>query len=189
MDDGAHVSAVLGVDPAATGTGAAVLRVDGEVAACWAWTWLDGRGMWRVRTSDASECVYPGASVGTVGYVVGCDVARRVGSARLVVEGLYAAPRWKQAKGGAAGADVLKLAEATGRTIEGMVRAGLIEPERPTWKEWAAPIGLASLAAKDAERHVVSAARRDGWLPRGLTAAEEVAVAEAAAMARWVGKG
>lgn len=178
-------AAALGVDPTATGTGAAVLRVDGAVVACWAWTWLDGRGMWRLRTSDVPDCVYPGASVGTVGYVVGCDVARRVGSARLVVEGLYAAPRWKQAKGGASGANILLLAEATGRTIEGMVWAGLSEPERPTWKQWAGPIGLASLDAKAAEKRVVGTALRERWLPKGWTAAEEVAVAEAGAMAAY----
>ena len=91
-------------------------------------------------------------------------------------------PRWR---GGASGADVLLLAEATGRTIEGLVRAGLAEPERPTWKDWAGPIGLASLSAKEAEKRVVAAALSARWLPKGWTAAEEVAVAEAGAMACW----
>lgn len=179
------MESVLGVDPTATGTGAAVLRVDGVVVACWAWTWLDGRRLWRVRTSDVVECVYPGASVGDVVYVVGRDAVRRAPGARAVVEGLYSSPRWKQAKGGASGANILLLAEATGRTVEALARAGLGEAARPTWKQWATPIGLGSLGAKDAEKRVLATALRERWLPKGLTAAEEVAVAEAGAMAAY----
>lgn len=178
------MSAVLGVDPTATGTGAAVLRVDGVVVACWAWTWLRERRMWRLRTSDVVECVYPGLSIGGLVRIVGIDAARRAPGARVVVEGLYSAPKWKQAKGGASGADVLLLGEATGRTVEAL--AGLLsEPERPTWKEWAAPIGLAALGAKDAEKRVLGTAMRERWLPKGWTAAEEIAVAEAGAMAAY----
>lgn len=175
---GLVVTSVLGVDPTATGTGAAVLRVDGVVVAWWCWT-LTARG-WRIR-SDVPECVYPGTPLEGIGYVVGCDVQRRVGRVSLVVEGLFVPPRWART---ASGADVIALAEATGRTIAGLARCCGEPGARPTKAEWSAPYGLGKLASKAQDDAVLAMARREGWLPR-VSVAEQVSVAEAGVMARW----
>ena len=181
------------VDPTATGSGAAVLRLDGEVAAWWAWTLLSGG--WRVRQDRVPVGAFEFEEVG--GYVTlaeatgdvgrdsltALDRARRPrGDLSLVVEGLFVAPRWARRS---SGSDVVALAEATGATIAGFRRAGLPEPSRPTAKQWRAPFGLARLNARAAEDAAVALARREGWLPRGLTVAEQGAVSEAGLIAQW----
>lgn len=179
---GDAVIAVLGVDPTATGTGAAVLRVDGEVTAWWVWTLL--KGGWRTRHNVPGMPVERlDESLDQVGIFVGEGVkARGVRDVSLVVEGLFAPPRWKK---GASGKQVIVLAEGTGRTIAGLARYCGEPVARPSWKEWTAPYGLSRGTAKACENAVLEMARREGWLPRGLTVSEAVAVAEAGVMARW----
>ena len=171
---------VLGVDPTATGTGAAELsRRSGSVA--W-WTWTAVAAGWRVRSSCAPEVVVP--SLDYAVSHVGGEVARILDtSVGVVVEGLHVPPKWaKRAKG----EDVLKLAEAAGLTIAALVRAGLPAPfARPSAKEWRAPFGLAACDYERAEALAIEMAMNEGWLPRGLTAKEQGAVAEAGRMGRW----
>ena len=181
------MSAVLGVDPTATGTGAAVLRVDGEVVSWWCWTRV--KAGWRI-TSELRDhgnvSSIHAVPIEDVAYIVGL-AARRLGCDRLVVEGLHSPPKWKLAAGkGMRGDDLIKLAEATGRTVAGFRRAGLPEPSRPSWKDWAATIGCASASAKVCERAVLDLAMREGWLPM-VAAKEQVATAEAGVLARWEG--
>ena len=175
------MTAILGVDPTATGTGDAVLRVNGQVAAWWVWT-LVGSG-WRVREYGATAPKYADA-LDAVGGAVGKSACafERSHRIRLVVEGLFVPPRWQK---GASGADVIKLAEATGRTIAGLARYCGEPVARPTWREWGAPFGLSSGTAKACERAVVARAMAERWLPHGLTAAEEVSVAECGVISRW----
>jgi hypothetical protein len=189
------MTAILGVDPTATGTGAAVLRVDGQVAAWWVWTLV--RDGWRtkgaalgkyenhMRTATAwFRHDAPLDSLDYVGqYVSECAWGlAHPGRVSLVVEGLFVPPRWAK---GASGADVIKLAEATGRTIAGLARYCGEPVARPTWKEWGAPFGLSTGTAKACERAVVARAMAEGWLPHGLTAAEDVSVGECGVISRW----
>ena len=171
---------VLGVDPTATGTGAAELsRRSGSAA--W-WTWTSVAAGWRVRSSCAPEVVVP--SLDDAVSHVGSEAARVLDAdVGVVVEGLHVPPRWaKRAKGD----DVLKLAEATGTTIAALVRAGLPVPfARPSAKEWRTPFGLATCDYERAEALAIEMAMAEGWLPRGLTAKEQGAVAEAGRMGRW----
>jgi hypothetical protein len=157
----------LGVDPTGTGAGGAVLRDGVGVLVVWAWSPVAAG--WRLRASDSAEDVLPSLEA------VGREVGRRSGPAALVVEGLFVPPRWGRR---ASGSDIIVLAEGCGRTIAGLV-AELGEPvARPTWREWAGPLGLSGLAGDAATGALMGIARREGWLPR-WTVREQSAVADA----------
>lgn len=171
---------VLGVDPTATGTGAAVLREGGWVLGWWAWTRVK-RG-WRIREGTAPEVLLDVGHV-RIGEHIGFRACAIAPPDRLIVEGLHVPPRWARR---ASGADVLVLAEATGATIAGLrARLSCGEPLRPTAREWRAAFGWARLGASAAENAAMQRARLAGWLPRGLTIAEQGAVAEAGAIAEF----
>ena len=159
----------LGLDPGANG--AAVLLDDLSVLSWWAWT--ESRGGWRVRSSQGEF------RSGTIH-----DLAMhlcRCGPLRVAVEGLYL-PRGPKAQ------SVLPLAESAGELIGPLRVFGTVH--RPTWQTWAAQLGLSSMAGKRSEGVVVQEARRRfEWSPYPggeLTLGEELAVCEAAWIARWV---
>ena len=167
----------LGVDPTATGTGAAVLRVDGAVVAWWAWTRV--RGGWRLRCSRSTDPPPVLPSLEAVGAFV---AAGSPSGAGVIVEGLHAPARWQRR---ASGADMIALAEATGRTIAGLT-SSLGEPvARPLWVEWTAPLGLLGLTGDAATGCLLAEARREGWLP-AWTLAEQCALADASGIGRYV---
>lgn len=166
---------VLGIDPTATGSGAAAI-LDGDDLVTW-YVWTRVRAGWRVR--------YGGADIttGTL-HGVGCHIGSGLPVDRLVVEGLYSPARWQRR---ASGADVIALAEALGETLGPIRQRCATPPLRPTAREWRAHIGAARLAAGAAEDVAIRWATAREYVPMGLTVAEQGALAEACVMAAWGG--
>lgn len=164
------VSAVLGVDPTGSGSGGAVLRVEGAVVVVWAWSPVAAG--WRVRSSTPEDDVVVLSLEEAARYVGRSCLHWRP---RVLVEGLFAPPRWSRR---ASGSDFVALAEGCGRTIAGLADVIGEPAARPTWREWAQPLGLAGLAGDAATGALMGIARREGWLPR-WTVREQAAVADA----------
>ena len=176
---------VLGLDPTATGSGAAVLRDGPDVCRWWVWTRL--KAGWRVRgPGDAYAYMsmepHLAAVAGRGAHEAGWAAARV-----LVLEGLEP-PRVPGRRSMRSTRELIALAEAAGETL-GPLRAWATEVRRPTATEWRRAAGLGALAGDRAEDAAVGVARREGWLPRGLTVEEEGAVAEAGLMASYPGGG
>lgn len=166
---------VLGVDPGLDG--GLCLRDGDEVVWCGAWTRVVGAIRLR-SSSDATERRFGSLCV------LGAYVASWVRPVDIVVvEGLFAPPRWSKR---ASGADFAKLAEATGEILGPLRELGPVV--RPLAREWRDSIGAAKLDADRAEDVAIGIARRGGWLPRWAVA-EQGAVAEAGAMAAWGARG
>jgi hypothetical protein len=122
--------------------------------------------------------------MGSLGRTLGAEA----GPCAVTLEGLFA-------KNSAS----LVLAERAGALLDGLREVGcpVGKVERPLAVErargkqgWRRVIlGLPdNTSANAAEAHAIAHARREGWLPRGLTLGEQGAVAEAGAMALWAPK-
>lgn len=175
----------LGVDPG--GVGGAVLRAarSDEPPVWWA-AWSQVASGWRLRTPSAEATRIP--TLHGVGLVLGARALELAGGpVEVVVEGLFAR-----------GQSSLVLAERTGALISGLQASGCVARlQRPLaverrrgrmgWRQ--SVLGLPrSLSADRAEAIAVGLARRQGWLPHGLTFGEQGAVAEAGFIALATGE-
>ena len=168
---------VLGVDPGAHG--AAVLL---PTMTWWAWAPSKAKGQpgWLLHSAEGCSWV---ASFAALGAAVAEEVlALAGGPVPCVLEGLFAR-----------GSGSITLAERCGELLGGLrpCVAALARPlagdrrrGRQGWRRQV--LGLSDqTGAAAAEGAAIARARREGWLPRGLSASAQGAVAEAGLMALW----